>query len=78
MSKKLLLAFFLVTSASVALADESAPTTTHDFLDADDVVGDLRTSDHRLITVRRPGLRRSLIHPRWGFVPELLKSVEVM
>ncbi len=78
MTKKLLLAFALGTLSSLALADDPAPTVEHDFLDADDVVGDLRTTDLPLILVRRPGLRRSLINPRWGFVPELLKSVEVM
>lgn len=78
MSKKLILALFLGTLTSTALADEPAPTVEHDFLDADEVVGNLHTTQHVLVDVRRPGLRRSLINPRWGFVPELLKSVEVM
>jgi hypothetical protein len=55
---------------------EAAPAVTHDFTDADQVEGSIRSGEGDLLQGRRRSARESLVRPRVTFVQEMLKSVE--
>lgn len=67
----------LATTASAqGRGDRSSEVEVMDFLDGDQVTGDLVGPWEEIMTTRRRALRESLIRPRTHFQQEMLKSVE--
>ncbi len=64
----------LVTSASAQ--DRDSEVQVMDFLDGDQVTGDLVGPWHEILSSRRLGMRRTLIRARSEFQQEMMKSVE--
>lgn len=79
-----LLAAGILLAASTASADEPAVETTtsedgygYDFVD-DPLQGVVGGASGAVIKLRSHVVRRTLIRPRASFVPEMLKSVEMI
>lgn len=67
----------LATTASAqGRGDRSSEVEVMDFLDGDQVTGDLVGPWHEILSSRRLGMRRTLIRARAEFQQEMLKSVE--
>ena len=69
-------ASLLLLLTAPALADSPPAPIEHDFLDADEVEGNLPSTDLAFLRFRGTLGRRTLIRSRLTFVPEMLKSVE--
>ena len=70
-------ALILALAVPAAAQDtRSGEVTTYDFLDADLVQGGRYEPDGDRVLGGTRHARRTLIHPRTHFVPEMLKSVE--
>ena len=74
----------IVLGSSVAMADSKSVETTEEGDDYgykfdDDVLGaGVMGAQNGMIKVRQGMVRRTLIRPRTHFVPELLKSIELI
>ena len=67
-----------LSASALAQSDGKAdPGYVYEFMD-DDLVGDTLGTTSALIRVRPGAAKTTLIRPRASFVPELLKSVELM
>ena len=75
-----LLAVVILSYPGVAAAQNGGQRgSDYDYVFEDDaMVGGTLSSTPPLLTVRRCGLRVSLLRPRASFVAEMLKSVEVL
>lgn len=75
-----LLAFALLSpftlAASASAQGRESEVEVMDFLDGDQVTGDLVGPWHEILSSRRLGIRRTLIRARAEFQQEMLKSVE--
>jgi hypothetical protein len=72
------LALSVLAASSVSQAQSKADANlTYEF-DDDDLMGDALGTTSALIRVRPDAARVTLIRPRASFVPEMLKSVELM
>ncbi|MBN8611058.1 MAG: hypothetical protein J0L92_10765 [Deltaproteobacteria bacterium] len=75
-----LLAFALLSpftlAASASAQGRESEVEVMDFLDGDQVTGDLVGPWHEILSSRRLGMRRTLIRARAEFQQEMLKSVE--
>jgi hypothetical protein len=72
------LALSVLAASSVSQAQSKADENlTYEF-DDDDLMGDALGTTSALIRVRPDAARVTLIRPRASFVPEMLKSVELM
>ena len=66
----------LTLAASASAQGRESEEQVMDFLDGDQVTGDLVGPWEEIMTTRRRALRESLIRPRTHFQQEMLKSVE--
>jgi hypothetical protein len=72
------LAFSLLTVPSVSEAQSKTDENLIYEFDDDDLMGDALGTTSALIRVRPDAARVTLIRPRASFVPEMLKSVELL
>jgi hypothetical protein len=71
------LGFLVCASAGERTALAEPRDSFYEFSD-DDMLGDTISSLTAIVKVRPPAAKVSLIRPRASFVPEMLKSVEVL
>ena len=71
------LSAFALAAPSHAQSGKSDDGYIYTFTD-DDLIGDTLGTTTALIRVRPPAARVTLIRPRASFVPEMLKSIELM
>lgn len=72
------LAFSVLAASSMSQAQSKADENLIYEFDDDDLMGDTLGTTSALIRVRPDAARVTLIRPRASFVPEMLKSVELM